>query len=560
MKVSIERLEELGLYQRPPDPPGRRERLKAFCIRIHDRTKEALSRIAFQNMARWQKEGFVAMACVGAIGITITAVGLNINPGDSPPGTVPGTMQATYVPGNEMAAGNTEDIKVTRMALMESENTVDIMTLTAPVTDVTGQVPSEVFNEQASEEIPSDDMESADEVFTDSENTDDEWSEQEESTDEDNSGEEEILDEEESSDEEEISDEEEQAGDTDTDEEDADEEEPADDAEDAEPEDTEPEDTESEDTESEDTEPEEEEEPEMLLAMADVDSVLNVRAEADADSEQVGVLYKDTGGKVLEQKDGWSKIESGELVGWAMDDYLVFGDEVKQRADEYGNMVATISTDSLRVREEPNSLATILGYVSNDDVLTVAAMGDNGWVEITYNDTTGYINGDYLTVEPMLASGDTVEAIQEKEEAKKQAEREEAEKRASEAGFEMTLVESYEGTISDMELLATIIYCEAGNQSHEGKVAVGNVVINRVNSGSFPNTFEAVIRAPRQFSPVASGKFDRMLGSGRVPENCYVAAQDAMDGISYVGDCLYFKNPKIAGAHAGITIGDHVFW
>lgn len=555
MKVSIERLEELGLYQRPPDPPGKKERLKAFCIRIHDRTKEALSRIAFQNMARWQKEGFAAMACVGAIGLTITAVGLNINPGDSPPGTVPGTMQATYVPGNEMAAGNTEDIKVTRMALMESENTVDIMTLTAPVTDAAGQVPSKVFDEQASEEIPSDDMEAADEVFTDSENTDDEWSEQKESTgednsgednsDEDNSGEEEILDEEESSDEEEISDEEEQVGDTDTDEEDADEEEPADDTEDAE---------------SEDTESEEEEEPEVLLAMADVDSVLNVRAEADADSEQVGVLYKDTGGKVLEQKDGWSKIESGELVGWAMDDYLVFGDEVKQRADESGNMVATISTDSLRVREEPNSLATILGYVSNDDVLTVAAMGDNGWVEITYNDTTGYINGDYLTVEPMLASGDTVEAIQEKEDAKKQAEREEAEKRASEAGFEMTLVEGYDGTISDMELLATIIYCEAGNQSHEGKVAVGNVVINRVNSGSFPNTFEAVIRAPRQFSPVASGKFDRMLGSGRVPENCYVAAQDAMDGISYVGDCLYFKNPKIAGAHAGITIGDHVFW
>lgn len=554
MKVSIERLEELGLYQRPPDPPGKKERLKAFCIRIHDRTKEALSRIAFQNMARWQKEGLAAMACVSAIGLTITAVGLNINPGDSPPGTVPGTMQATYVPGNEMAAGNTEDIKVTRMALMESENTVDIMTLTAPVTDAAGQVPGDAFDEQTSEELPSDDMEAADELFTDSENTDDEWSEQEESTDEDNSGDEEIPDEEDA-DEEEISDEEEQADNTDIDEEDADEEEPADDTEDTESEDTEPE-----EEESEDAEPEEEEEPEVLLAMADVDSVLNVRAEADADSERVGVLYKDTGGKVLEQKDGWSKIESGELVGWAMDDYLVFGDEVKQRADESGNMVATISTDSLRVREEPNSLATILGYVSNDDVLTVAAMGDNGWVEITYNDTTGYINGDYLTVEPMLASGDTVEAIQEKEEAKKQAEREEAEKRASEAGFEMTLVESYEGTISDMELLATIIYCEAGNQSHEGKVAVGNVVINRVNSGSFPNTFEAVIRAPRQFSPVASGKFDRMLGSGRVPENCYVAAQDAMDGISYVGDCLYFKNPKIAGAHAGITIGDHVFW
>lgn len=553
MKVSIERLEELGLYQRPPDPPERPERLKALYKCVHDKTKDMLSRF-YNPMERWQKEGLAAMACVGVVGLTITAVGLNINLGESPPGMSPGTVQTAYVPGNEMAAGNTEDIKVTRMALMESENTVDIMTLTAPVTDAAGQVPGDAFDEQTSEELPSDDMEAADELFTDSENTDDEWSEQEESTDEDNSGDEEIPDEEDA-DEEEISDEEEQADNTDIDEEDADEEGPADDTEDTESEDTEPE-----EEESEDAEPEEEEEPEVLLAMADVDSVLNVRAEADADSEQVGVLYKDTGGKVLEQKDGWSKIESGELVGWAMDDYLVFGDEVKQKADESGNMVATISTDSLRVREEPNSLATILGYVSNDDVLTVAAMGDNGWVEITYNDTTGYINGDYLTVEPMLASGDTVEAIQEKEEAKKQAEREEAEKRASEAGFEMTVTESYSGTESDLELLATIIYCEAGNQSHEGKVAVGNVVINRVNSGSFPNTFEAVIRAPRQFSPVGSGKFDRVLGSGRVPESCYQAAQDAMDGVSYVGDCLYFKNPKIAGAHSGITIKDHVFW
>ena len=539
MKVSIERLEELGLYQRPPDPPERPERLKALYKCVHGKTKDMLSR--FHNpMERWQKEGLAAMACVGVVGLTITAVGLNINLGESPPGMSPGTVQTAYVPDSEVAAGTTEDIKITRMSLMGSENTVDVMTLS---TDIEEQVPDEVLDEQQQEEILESAGETMDDGFMESES---------------------ILDEEESFEEMDAYDEDEYYEDTDIEDTEENTESEGIDTEDAviEEDNTENEEESEDDSSEEEPEQEEEqeEEPEVLLAMADVDSVLNVRAEADADSEQVGVLYKDTGGKVLEQKDGWSKIESGELVGWAMDDYLVFGDEVKEKADESGNMVATISTDSLRVREEPNSLATILGYVSSDDVLTVAAMEDNGWVEITYNDTTGYINGDYLTVEPMLASGDTVEAIREKEEAKKQAEREKAEKRASEAGFEMTLVESYSGTISDMELLATIIYCEAGNQSHEGKVAVGNVVINRVNSGSFPNTFEAVIRAPRQFSPVASGKFDRMLGSGRVPENCYVAAQDAMDGISYVGDCLYFKNPKIAGAHSGITIGDHVFW
>ena len=114
--------------------------------------------------------------------------------------------------------------------------------------------------------------------------------------------------------------------------------------------------------------------------------------------------------------------------------------------------------------------------------------------------------------------------------------------------------------IRDRTLLAAIIYCEAGGESYEGKVAVGNVVLNRVKSAAFPDTVEAVIRSPGQFSPVASGRFDRILTSGRIPESCYQAAEDAMNGISYVNACLFFKNPHIAGAHAGITIGNHVFW
>lgn len=537
MKVSIERLEELGLYQRPPDPPERPERLKALYKCVHDKTKDMLSRF-YNPMERWQKEGLAAMACVGVVGLTITAVGLNINLGESPPGMSPGTVQTAYVPDSEMAAGATEDIKITRMSLMGSENTVDVMTLSA---DIEEQVPDEVLDEQQQEEI----LESAGEIM------DDGFMESES-----------ILDEEESFEEMDAYDEDEYYEDTDIEDTEENTESEGIDTENAviEEDNTENEEESEDDSSEEDIEGDTEKEPETLLVMANVDSVLNVRSEASEDSEQVGVLYKDTGGTVLEQKDGWTKIESGELVGWASDDYLVFGSEAKQKADESGNLMATIATGSLRVREEPNALSTILGYVSENDTLTVAVMGDNGWAEVTYNETTGYINADYASVELTVATGDTMEALLEKEEARKQAQREEAEARAEEMGLEMTVTESYSGTESDLELLATIIYCEAGNQSHEGKVAVGNVVINRVNSGSFPNTFEAVIRAPRQFSPVGSGKFDRVLGSGRVPESCYQAAQDAMDGVSYVGDCLYFKNPKIAGAHSGITIGDHVFW
>lgn len=112
----------------------------------------------------------------------------------------------------------------------------------------------------------------------------------------------------------------------------------------------------------------------------------------------------------------------------------------------------------------------------------------------------------------------------------------------------------------DLMQLSAIIYCEAGGESYEGQVAVGAVVLNRVKSPSFPNTVSEVIRAAGQFSPVSSGRFDRVLSSGSIPAVCIQAAQDALNGANPVGSALYFKNPKKAGAHAGLTIGNHVFW
>lgn len=60
-------------------------------------------------------------------------------------------------------------------------------------------------------------------------------------------------------------------------------------------------------------------------------------------------------------------------------------------------------------------------------------------------------------------------------------------------------------------MLAAIIECEAGNQSYEGKCAVGSVIINRVRNPRFANTIQEVIFAPGQFSPVASGRFAIVL-------------------------------------------------
>ena len=108
---------------------------------------------------------------------------------------------------------------------------------------------------------------------------------------------------------------------------------------------------------------------------------------------------------------------------------------------------------------------------------------------------------------------------------------------------------------SDLDLLAALIYCEAGNQSREGMVAVGAVVMNRVASSSFPNSISEVIYQSGQFTPASSGTLSQALANG-VPSSCYEAAQAAMNGENPVGDALYFN----AGSGQGMQIGDHQFY
>lgn len=109
----------------------------------------------------------------------------------------------------------------------------------------------------------------------------------------------------------------------------------------------------------------------------------------------------------------------------------------------------------------------------------------------------------------------------------------------------------------DIDLLAAIIECEAGGESYTGKVAVGNVVMNRVKSTVFPNTVLEVIYQNKQFSPVGSGRFAMVLARGANAE-CYQAAQDAMGGAAPVGNCLFFRTP-IPGL-TGMQIGGHIFY
>ena len=145
------------------------------------------------------------------------------------------------------------------------------------------------------------------------------------------------------------------------------------------------------------------------------------------------------------------------------------------------------------------------------------------------------------------------EAAQLEAEAQAKAAAEEAARIAAEAQAAQTAAISAE----ELKLLANIIYCEAGSESYVGKVAVGNVIMNRVKSASQPNTITEVVYAKGQFSPVRNGSLQRALSSDKADAACYQAAIEALAGAQPVGGKLFFRRNN---GRSGQVIGHHVFY
>ena len=119
-------------------------------------------------------------------------------------------------------------------------------------------------------------------------------------------------------------------------------------------------------------------------------------------------------------------------------------------------------------------------------------------------------------------------------------------------------------TQSDLTLMAAIIQAEADNQSYEGKLAVGSVVMNRVKSSRFPNTVSGVIYQKNQFAPVNDGHLALILERGP-NETCYRAARQVLEGYRNV-EYLFFWTVDLANERDiwdityGVVIGDHYFY
>lgn len=116
------------------------------------------------------------------------------------------------------------------------------------------------------------------------------------------------------------------------------------------------------------------------------------------------------------------------------------------------------------------------------------------------------------------------------------------------------------GTQANINLLARIISAEARGEPYEGQVAVGAVVLNRIEHPSFPDTLAGVIYQPGAFTAITDGQFDQP-----VADSAYRAARDALNGWDPSGGAIYYYAPAktsnkwIRSRPVIKTIGTHVF-
>ncbi len=326
--------------------------------------------------------------------------------------------------------------------------------------------------------------------------------------------------------------------------------------------------------------------------LANVNEYVSVRAEANAEAKIIGRLFKGDGGYVTERLEGWTRVRSGNVEGYVSNEYLLFGLDAYERAQEELNLVATVNTNGLRIRSEAGTdsrvlkcveagtkLEVVQGEASQEEAsveeasqeeavegeaadgeegIVVEAMSysedegdsqdvsENEWVCVEYADEkTGYVSAEYVSLQYELGEGMTMEEIQKKEQEEK---REKLKQQLA----------AFKANGNETVLLAALIQAEAGGQPYDGKVAVGAVVMNRVKSGRYPNSIAEVIYAPGQFGPISNGSIARYLNGPSA--SCMQAAQDAINGYTTIGTYTHFRR---AGSNVGgdsIVIGSHVFY
>lgn len=149
------------------------------------------------------------------------------------------------------------------------------------------------------------------------------------------------------------------------------------------------------------------------LGIANVTENLNIRKGPSTNDEKVGELPADAACEVLGISNGWAHILSGDVEGYVSMEYLLTGDEAKERALECQTLTATVLAQTLKVRKQPDTEHGTWGLIGNGKKLEVVEVLDNGWVSVVYGDgkDAAYVSGDYVEVAYSLETALTMTEV-----------------------------------------------------------------------------------------------------------------------------------------------------
>lgn len=165
------------------------------------------------------------------------------------------------------------------------------------------------------------------------------------------------------------------------------------------------------------------------IAIAQVDNYVNVRSTPGEDGEVLGKLYDKSAATVEGEENGWYKITSGSVTGYVKKEFVVVGNEELARA--VGRRMAKVNTETLKVRTDASTDASVLGLVPGGDDLTVTEERD-GWVKVSVEEGEGFVSTDYVSLSTEFVKAES-KAEEEARLAKEEAERKAAEEAAAAA-------------------------------------------------------------------------------------------------------------------------------
>ena len=339
------------------------------------------------------------------------------------------------------------------------------------------------------------------------------------------------------------------------------------------------------------------------IGVIDAKDMLDIHAEANTASAVIGQVMEDGHVAILAKYNDWVQIQAGEIAGWVPAENLVETEISNEEAVAANEQViaertgATASEDEFFAEEEVQqdetaALQAEASEAAQNEIEEVQAAEEAARIAAEAQAKAAAEEAARLEAEAQAKTA-AEEAARAEAEAKAAAEAQAAEEaarieaeaqakaaeeaarleaeaqakaaeeaariaaEAQQAALAAQAAQTAAISAEELKLLANIIYCEAGSESYVGKVAVGNVIMNRVKSASQPNTITEVVYAKGQFSPVRNGSLQRALSSDKADAACYQAAIEALAGAQPVGGKLFFRRNN---GRSGQVIGHHVFY